>query len=125
MFNIGFCGAYIEVMSDRQPLPCRVASHFFKGLVSFRQVKIMENNNKRKYLSGKFRSYIWKKYDKICQKCGVETVLFGNTVSPLSPSPCAIDHIVPFSKGGSCDESNFQLLCISCNASKGSKNDQN
>lgn len=76
---------------------------------------------KRKYLSGKIRRKIWEKFDKKCQKCGRITKLFGNTVSPFSEVPCAIDHIVPFSKGGECVEDNFQLLCISCNASKGNR----
>lgn len=76
---------------------------------------------KRKYLSGKIRRRIWEKFNKLCQSCGDETVLFGNTVSPFSPKPCAIDHIIPFSKGGECIESNFQLLCITCNSKKGDK----
>lgn len=80
---------------------------------------------KRKYLSGKARKRIWEKHCKLCKNCGRETVLFGNTVSPFSPLPCAIDHIIPFSKGGLCTDDNFQLLCITCNSQKGKKYDKN
>ncbi len=79
---------------------------------------------RRKYLSGAKRREIWEKFNKRCVCCGCETSLFGNTVSPFQEfTPCAIDHIVPFSRGGNCEDDNLQLLCISCNASKGNKYD--
>lgn len=76
---------------------------------------------KRKYLNGTIRKKIWLKFQKKCVTCGCETKLFGNSVSPFSLTPCAIDHIIPFSKGGLCEESNFQLLCLTCNSQKGNK----
>ena len=77
---------------------------------------------KRKYLSGKFRKKIWLLFDKKCCLCGCETKLFGNTYGHFGEHrPCAVDHIKPFSKGGKCEDDNFQLLCIRCNSSKGAK----
>jgi 5-methylcytosine-specific restriction endonuclease McrA len=77
---------------------------------------------KRKYITGKIRREIWEKFERTCQICGRETVLFGNTVSPFSDKPpCAVDHIKPFSLGGECVIENFQLLCITCNSKKGAR----
>jgi len=77
-------------------------------------------SKKRKYLTGGFRRKIWEKHNKQCQYCFCETTLFRVPVSLLdNKKPCAIDHIVPFSKGGACTEDNFQLLCVTCNSQKG------
>lgn len=78
-------------------------------------------NAKRKYLNGSLRRKIWEKYGKKCAYCGIETSLFGNTVSPFGKIPGAVDHMIPFSKNGKCDESNFQWLCITCNSQKGAR----
>jgi hypothetical protein len=48
------------------------------------------------------------KYNFACVQCGSEKEL-------------SIDHIKPKSKGGSDEESNLQILCKSCNSSKGNK----
>ena len=46
----------------------------------------------------------------ICSYCGNEI---------LSPDDCEIDHVIPFSKGGSTDITNAQLLHRYCNKHKG------
>lgn len=47
--------------------------------------------------------------DRCCQYCWIHEDL-------------TIDHIVPISKGGKSIEDNLQVLCRSCNASKGNRN---
>lgn len=39
----------------------------------------------------------------------------------LSTGPLELDHVVPLTKGGSHDLRNLQLLCRTCNASKGNR----
>lgn len=79
---------------------------------------------KRMYMSGKKRREIWEKFNKKCQICGKETVLFKCNAPFYSDRvSCAVDHIKPFSKGGECIIENFQLLCECCNAQKRDKYD--
>ena len=80
----------------------------------------MSGKRKRKYIYGATRRKLWEKLGKGCVRCGAETALFRG--SPYSDPPVAhLDHIVPFSKGGRCSEKNMQVLCESCNCSKGAK----
>lgn len=54
----------------------------------------------------KVRIFVWQRDGGRCVSCG-------------SNENLEFDHIIPFSKGGSATERNIQLLCRSCNASKG------
>jgi hypothetical protein len=60
--------------------------------------RLLANNN--------FRERIFNRLGKKCNYCGKTTDL-------------SIDHIRSIYAGGSNDESNFQVLCRSCNSSKG------
>jgi 5-methylcytosine-specific restriction protein A len=76
----------------------------------------------RKTIGGAVRRKIWEKYDHLCNYCGAETSLFGSICSPFqSLTPGTVDHVVPISKGGAHDESNYQWLCKPCNCSKRDK----
>jgi len=57
------------------------------------------------------RVTMFRKYNGICQKCGKE----------IKWDEFNADHIVPFSKGGKTTIANGQLLCASCNSTKGAK----
>jgi 5-methylcytosine-specific restriction endonuclease McrA len=49
--------------------------------------------------------------NSICQKC--KTVLLDRDIE--------VDHIIPIAKGGATSEANLQVLCFTCNRTKGSK----
>ena len=66
-------------------------------------------------LSDKGSTAAWRKLrqsiiqrDKCCQRCGTEERL-------------SVDHIVPRTLGGDDNPSNLQVLCSSCNSSKGGR----
>ncbi len=63
---------------------------------------------------------IFKRDEERCKKCGKEVRFGGRHLHPLQEKRSGhIDHIFPRARGGSNDDSNLRLLCISCNASKG------
>jgi len=53
----------------------------------------------------------YEKQNKKCNSCG-ESITIGNAHA---------DHIIPWSKGGRTVDDNCQVLCITCNTSKGNK----
>jgi diadenosine tetraphosphate (Ap4A) HIT family hydrolase len=63
------------------------------------------------YVSGTIRYEVLKRAGSRCELCGVSTEF----------RALEIDHIIPRSKGGSDDISNFQVLCTSCNATKNNR----
>lgn len=63
---------------------------------------------KAKAVTRSQRATIFERDGYKCHKCGEENHL-------------CIDHIIPASRGGSSEDSNLQVLCISCNTKKGNK----
>ena len=84
----------------------RAAYHNFKLIE--REPRIHEHRRKRKRFGTVDFRKLGERDGFNCVQCG--------TVKDLE-----IDHIVPFSKGGSDELDNLQLLCRSCNAQKGAK----
>ncbi|MCX4190830.1 HIT domain-containing protein [Methylophaga sp. OBS3] len=69
------------------------------------------NTNVRGYIPGRSRFEILKRAGNRCELCGISS----------QERQLDVDHIQPVSKGGSNDESNFQVLCRKCNAQKGNR----
>ena len=65
------------------------------------------------YLSGSVRYEVFKRAKHRCELCGAHE----------ANAALHIDHIIPRSKGGSDDLSNFQALCVTCNTSKRDRDD--
>ena len=60
----------------------------------------------RKTINEELRNKIFKRDGYKCKKCG-------------SKKDLVIDHIIPFSKGGTTEINNLQTLCKNCNKKKG------
>jgi len=76
-----------------------------------RQVEALENFEKiegaaRERIAESVRLFVWQRDGGCCVKCG-------------SRERLEFDHIIPVAAGGSSTERNVQLLCESCNRSKG------
>lgn len=63
---------------------------------------------KRKTINEQTRDRVLKKYKHKCKECG-------------STEKLEIDHIIPFSIGGTTEKSNLQVLCKVCNIKKRNK----
>jgi hypothetical protein len=64
------------------------------------------NEARRERIPDTVRLFVWQRDDGKCVTCG-------------SRDKLEFDHIIPFADGGSSTERNVQLLCESCNRSKG------
>lgn len=78
---------------------------------------------KAKPLSERIRHELYLKSKRVCNKCDRKVYwCSGNSVSPFDDRLNAhIDHIFPRARGGQNNESNLQILCVSCNSAKGAK----
>lgn len=73
-----------------------------------RQVKVRKQQA-RTPISQEVRSAVWQKTDGICWYCG----------KPLDPFlDFHVDHVIPYSRGGSNDFENLVPACSSCNITK-------
>lgn len=70
-----------------------------------------QRRNKSRYISASVRVSILNRDNYKCVFCGRS-----------SKQVCLeVDHIIPFSKGGSSEIDNLQTLCFDCNRGKGSR----
>jgi 5-methylcytosine-specific restriction endonuclease McrA len=89
---------------------------FKKWDAKFTKIIQKKNTWRTRNINEKTRLKVLKRDHYTCVKCGR---------SPATQRGCIlhIDHIVPFSKGGSNEIENLQTLCDKCNLGKG--NDEN
>jgi hypothetical protein len=81
------------------------------GLLPYRlHVELEKCRRKRPAIPKELRNQILKKYKHCCLTCG-ET----------DARKLSIDHIIPYSRGGSDEVKNLRVLCRSCNSKKGAK----
>ena len=91
---------------------CKVFGHFCP--VYFVSETSTETSKKRVLSRGLSNSTIIRvarRDNNICQICG----------KTLLDSEIEIDHIIPFSRGGTSDEDNLRVTCRECNRRKGKK----
>lgn len=73
---------------------------------------IKQKNTRSRYIPASVRVDILNRDKYKCVFCGRSS----------KQIQLEVDHIIPFSKGGSNDLSNLQTLCIDCNRGKGARN---
>ena len=77
--------------------------------IVMKRFKPEKKRRKRKGIPGRVRIDVMQRDDYKCQMCGATTD---------DGVKLHIDHIIPWSKGGSNDEDNLQVLCHKCNLAK-------
>lgn len=73
-----------------------------------RMFEIVYADGSRAHIPDHVRALVYARDGHACASCG-------------STENLSLDHIKPWSKGGSDDESNLQTLCTPCNSSKGAR----
>jgi len=81
-------------------------------LTAITTITITPKKRKRKTIKPRLRFDILQRDNHTCQSCGA---------TPQDGATLEIDHIQPFSKGGTDDPDNLQVLCRECNSGKGAR----
>src|SRR5690625_3133349 len=97
-------------------------------------MELVDVKRRRKRLSKKNRVAVIERDGRTCKVCGKQNLVLYQEIldfvkengleelpKDMMDREAEIDHIIPFSEGGECNLDNFQILCRSCNNSKGSK----
>lgn len=114
-WEIKYCpyGPLVEqfpIPEDRDdPRRCRIFGHIcpvFSVAEPFTETKELRRISRNISRATQFR--VLKRENQVCRNCG----------QPVADDDIHFDHIIPWSKGGSSDEHNVQLLCSTCNLKK-------
>lgn len=100
-----------EVRHDADdPYACRIFGHLCPVFVVAEPLtETKELRNISRQISAVTERRVLRRDNYICQMCH----------KPIPDNEVNFDHIIPWSKGGSSDESNIRLLCENCNKSRG------
>lgn len=116
-WELKYC-PYGPVVEDfpLKPIPdeksCRIFGHdcpVFYVAEPFTETRQLRNVSRTIPRPVQFR--VLKRENQICRECG----------KPVADDDVHFDHIIPYSKGGSSDESNIRLVCGPCNLKKGAR----
>ena len=95
-----------------EEMSCREFGHLCPAyFVSEPFTETKNTRNRNRNISYATKARVARRDNNICQLCG--KYLFDREIE--------FDHIIPFSKGGSSDESNIRVTCHKCNRQKGNK----
>lgn len=115
-WELNYCpyGSLVESfpITDNEEYRCRVFGHICPAYIvaePFTETKKLRSITRNIPQSVKFK--VFRRDNQVCQKCGKNTGF----------EEINFDHIIPWSKGGSSDESNIRLLCETCNKKRGNK----
>jgi 5-methylcytosine-specific restriction endonuclease McrA len=73
--------------------------------------------NGSRAVSREVKALVWRRDGGRCRHCGITD----SEAVARSGAHLHYDHIVPYSRGGMSNTDNIQLLCESCNLSKGNR----
>jgi hypothetical protein len=94
---------------ENAPQRCRIFGHICPvNFVAEPFTETKELRNISRTISRPTQFRVLKRENQVCRKCG----------QPVADDDIHFDHIIPWSKGGSSDEHNIQLLCSTCNLKK-------
>lgn len=93
-----------ETEKYSSPLPCH--PHGVGLIECCTHYGVPIPSRRRRYIHRSVRKEVYKRDGHVCQDCGNKRQL-------------SLDHVVPFSQGGSDESSNLQTLCRPCNSRKG------
>jgi len=107
-------GCASELSEFEKEASCQEFGHLCPAyFVSEPFTETSEGRNRRRNLSHATILRVVRRDNSACQSCG----------KTLLDKEIEIDHIIPYSRGGSSDESNLRVTCLKCNRKKGRKVD--
>lgn len=99
---------YKEYLDSLDQWQARYGDGEFSVLFETAEAPLPFEQSSRSPIPESIRAEVWRRDEGSCVSCGVAEQL-------------EFDHIIPLARGGASSVRNLQLLCRSCNASKGDR----